>query len=93
MLCLAGYSRAIQSWEEYIISAILRSDRCSPWRQTLEAKKKRFTLDLDLVFQRRVKVIAALKGTSMRLLPPRAESWEQVMDMVLQEKEAWEKTS
>ena len=32
----------------------------------MEAKKKRFTLDLDLVFQRRLKVIAALKGTSMR---------------------------
>ena len=32
----------------------------------MEAKKKRFTLDLDLTFQRRLKVIAALKGISMR---------------------------
>lgn len=32
----------------------------------MEAKKKRLTLDLDPVFQRRLKVIAALKGVSMR---------------------------
>ena len=31
------------------------------------AKKKRLTLDLDPDFQRRLKVIAALKGVSMRL--------------------------
>ena len=30
------------------------------------AKKKRLTLDLDPDFQRRLKVIAALKGVSMR---------------------------
>ena len=33
----------------------------------MEAKKKRLTLDLDPAFQRRLKVIAALKGVSMRL--------------------------
>ena len=32
----------------------------------MEAKKKRLTLDLDPSFQRRLKVIAALKGVSMR---------------------------
>jgi len=32
----------------------------------LETKKKRFTLDLDPPLQRRLKVIAALKGISMR---------------------------
>ena len=32
----------------------------------MEAKKKRLTLDLDPAFQRRLKVIAALKGVSMR---------------------------
>lgn len=32
----------------------------------METKRKRFTLDLDLSFQRRLKVIAALKGISMR---------------------------
>ena len=32
----------------------------------MEAKKKRLTLDLDPDFQRRLKVIAALKGVSMR---------------------------
>lgn len=32
----------------------------------MEAKKKRLTLDLDPPVQRRLKVIAALKGTSMR---------------------------
>ena len=30
------------------------------------AKKRRLTLDLDSDFQRRLKVMAALKGTSMR---------------------------
>lgn len=35
-------------------------------RQAMEAKKKRLTLDLDPAFQRRLKVIAALKGVSMR---------------------------
>lgn len=39
------------------------------------------------------KTIVFTNSTNKRLLPPRAESWEQVMDMVLQEKEAWEKTS
>ena len=32
----------------------------------MKAKKKRLTLDLDPDFQRRLKVIAALKGVSMR---------------------------
>ena len=32
----------------------------------MEAKKKRLTLDIDPAFQRRLKVIAALKGVSMR---------------------------
>lgn len=32
----------------------------------MEAKKKRLTLDIDPPIQRRLKVIAALKGTSMR---------------------------
>ena len=32
----------------------------------MQAKKKRLTLDLDPAFQRRLKVIAALKGVSMR---------------------------
>ena len=32
----------------------------------MEARKKRLTLDLDPSFQRRLKVIAALKGVSMR---------------------------
>ena len=32
----------------------------------MQAKKKRLTLDLDPVFQRRLKVFAALKGVSMR---------------------------
>lgn len=32
----------------------------------METKKKRFTLDLDPLMQRRLKVIAALKGISMR---------------------------
>ena len=32
----------------------------------MEAKRKRLTLDLDPAFQRRLKVIAALKGVSMR---------------------------
>ncbi len=32
----------------------------------MEAKKKGLTLDLDPVFQRRLKVAAALKGISMR---------------------------
>lgn len=32
----------------------------------MQAKKKRLTLDLDPNFQRRLKVIAALKGVSMR---------------------------
>ena len=32
----------------------------------METKKKRLTLDLDPAFQRRLKVIAALKGVSMR---------------------------
>ena len=32
----------------------------------MEAKKKRLTLDLDPPLQRRLKVIAALKGISMR---------------------------
>lgn len=32
----------------------------------MEAKKKRLTLDLDPPVQRRLKVIAALKGISMR---------------------------
>ncbi len=32
----------------------------------MDAQKKRFTLDLDSAFQRRLKVIAALKGISMR---------------------------
>lgn len=32
----------------------------------MEVKKKRLTLDLDPAFQRRLKVIAALKGVSMR---------------------------
>ena len=31
-----------------------------------KAEKKRFTLDLDPPFQRRLKVIAALKGVTMR---------------------------
>ena len=35
-------------------------------RQAMEVKKKRLTLDLDPAFQRRLKVIAALKGVSMR---------------------------
>ena len=32
----------------------------------MEAKKKRLTLDLDPPLQRRLKVVAALKGISMR---------------------------
>ncbi len=32
----------------------------------MEVTKKRFTLDLDIPLQRRLKVIAALKGISMR---------------------------
>mgnify|MGYP001565484266 CR=1 FL=1 len=32
----------------------------------MEAKRKRFTLDLEIPLQRRLKVIAALKGVSMR---------------------------
>jgi hypothetical protein len=32
----------------------------------MESKRKRFTLDLDPPVQRRLKVIAALKGISMR---------------------------
>ena len=32
----------------------------------MQAKKKRLTLDLEPAFQRRLKVIAALKGVSMR---------------------------
>ena len=32
----------------------------------MEAKRKRLTLDLDPIFQRRLKAIAALKGVSMR---------------------------
>ena len=32
----------------------------------MQAKKKRLTLDLDPAFQRRLKVITALKGVSMR---------------------------
>ena len=32
----------------------------------MDAKKKRLTLDLDPVFQRRLKAIAALKGVTMR---------------------------
>lgn len=32
----------------------------------MDAKKKRLTLDLDPAFQRRLKVIAALKGVTMR---------------------------
>ena len=32
----------------------------------MEAKKKRLTLDLDPIFQRRLKAIDALKGVSMR---------------------------
>ena len=32
----------------------------------MEAKKKRLTLDLDPAFQRRLKVMAAIKGVSMR---------------------------
>ncbi len=32
----------------------------------MEAKKKRLTLDLDPTFQRRLKVMAAIKGISMR---------------------------
>ena len=32
----------------------------------METKRKRLTLDLDPTFQRRLKVIAALKGVSMR---------------------------
>ena len=34
--------------------------------QAMVAKKKRLTLDLDPGFQRRLKVISALKGVSMR---------------------------
>ena len=32
----------------------------------MKSAKKRFTLDLEPTFQRRLKVIAALKGVSMR---------------------------
>ena len=32
----------------------------------MDVKKKRLTLDMDAAFQRRLKVIAALKGVSMR---------------------------
>lgn len=32
----------------------------------MEGRKKRFTLDLDPLLQRRMKVVAALKGISMR---------------------------
>ena len=32
----------------------------------MEAKRKRLTLDLDPTFQRRLKVIAAIKGVTMR---------------------------
>lgn len=32
----------------------------------METKRKRFTLDLEVPLQRRLKVIAALKGISMR---------------------------
>ena len=32
----------------------------------MEVKKKRLTLDLDVLLQRRLKVVAALKGISMR---------------------------
>lgn len=32
----------------------------------MEERKKRFTLDLDVAFQRRLKAIAALKDVSMR---------------------------
>ncbi len=32
----------------------------------MEANKKRFTLDMDVAMQRRLKVIAAVRGISMR---------------------------
>ena len=32
----------------------------------MEAKKKRLTLDLEPTFQRRLKVVAAIKGVTMR---------------------------
>ena len=32
----------------------------------MEVKKKRLTLDLEPIFQRRLKVVAALKGVTMR---------------------------
>ncbi len=32
----------------------------------MKSERKRFTLDLDVPFQRRLKVIAALRGVSMR---------------------------
>ena len=32
----------------------------------MQVKKKRLTLDMDPMFQRRLKAVAALKGISMR---------------------------
>ncbi len=46
----------------------------------MEAKKKRLTLDLDSPVQRRLKVVAALKGISMRQYCLTAIDKELAMD-------------
>ena len=46
----------------------------------MEAKKKRLTLDLDPPLQRRLKVVAALKGISMRQYCQTAIDKELAMD-------------
>lgn len=42
------------------------TDGVSHWREKLETKRKRLTIDLDPLVQRRLKAIAALRGISMR---------------------------
>ena len=46
----------------------------------MEAKKKRLTLDLDPAFQRRLKVMAATKGVSMRGYCQTAIDWKLTKD-------------
>ena len=46
----------------------------------MEAKRKRLTLDMDPMFQRRLKAIAALKGVSMRGYCQAAIDKELTMD-------------
>ena len=53
-------------WTVFCIYAILRL-YSHPYRgEDVDTKKKRLTLDLDPQLQRRLKVVAALKGISMR---------------------------